>query len=201
MAKVIIFSRTFPKYHDKAGLNTYFVEKFLRSMELKKIIKMDLKDYKEINGRTHQLNYFFGKEQELQEIDLNHVEYALTTGKNQTIRSGKRWNAGDLFSPRVWSDKPYQSKQIILEEDQLVEKVYDIEIYFEKRVPVFEINGVKLKVRYAHDFIAVNDGLTTEELFSWFFSNPKFQKEGKFSGQIICWNAPERIDNIIKLGM
>jgi hypothetical protein len=34
MAKVLTFSRTFPKYHPKAGQPTYFVEKFWESIGL-----------------------------------------------------------------------------------------------------------------------------------------------------------------------
>ncbi len=103
--------------------------------------------------------------------------------KNHTIRQGKNWKTGDLFSPRVWSGIPYHSKQIILAHNLLVEKAWD-----------FEINGGEFKINnkvYGGESesifellesIAFNDGLDRHDLMAWF----KYPKP--FSGQIICWN-------------
>jgi len=92
MAKVITFSRTFPTYHPKAGQPTNFVEQFYNSID----------PYKQTNVWDRN--------------DLSFInEIAMNEGrkKHHTIRAGSRWREGEKFSPRIWSGKPYNSKQIV----------------------------------------------------------------------------------------
>ncbi len=104
------------------------------------------------------------------------------TPKLHTIRSGSRWKAGDKFSPRVWSGKPYNSKQIIIAPDLEVKKVFDFHMDLNG---VYSINGKYLDsgVDYV---LAINDGLTEEDMFHWFM--PNYSKPKEFTGQIICWS-------------
>jgi hypothetical protein len=90
--RVITFSRTFPGYHPQAGKQTFFVEKVLKSIYWNK------NDYKEIDQPDG--------------LDFDLGIYIESDPKHHTIRAGHRWKEGDWFSPRVWSGKPYNSKQI-----------------------------------------------------------------------------------------
>ena len=157
MSKVITFSEKFPSYHPKAGEPTFFVEKFWAS------IKVPLP----VSVHAEQL-----------EARVRNLMLGNFTPKHHTIRMGNRWNVGDKFSPRIWSGKPYNSKQIIISDDQEILKIWNIEssgnnhIYInDKSINVFDV-----------DRLAYNDGLTTSELMAW------FKYPAPFKGQILCWN-------------
>jgi hypothetical protein len=155
MARVITFSRYFPSYHPKAGEPTLFVEKFWNS------IYDDLSDIP------------FELARELKIVDCDEA-------KHHTIREGKRFKAGDYFSPRVWSGKPYASKQIKIAHDIKIRKVWDFELTFDD---LFYINEELYAYSSSHDALetlARNDGLEQVDLLNW-FNKP-------FEGQIICWN-------------
>jgi hypothetical protein len=159
MSRVLTFSRTFPSYHPRKGEPTYFVEKLNKSLPIWKygIIFTDL---------IHN------------DIPFFDIEYYKTCEKKyHTIRAGHRWKVGDNFSPRVWSGKPYQSKQIIIAPDLEVKKVWDFEIK-ENSIMVnsFLYSG-------AENRIAKNDGLDRDDFLNWF----KYPKS--FDGQIICWDS------------
>lgn len=160
MAKVITFSRTFPKGHPRAGEPTYFVESFYKSLYLMKVVPGELENFnydKFLNGFT----------------------------KNHTIRAGHRFKKGDFFSPRVWGTDinpksgksgPYQSKQIIIAPDTEILEVWDITINEWTSVCVDgKFLSVHQDIQLAH-----NDGLSVESFFNWFSKMP-------FEGQIICW--------------
>jgi hypothetical protein len=100
---------------------------------------------------------------------------ALTPPKYHTIRAGNRWKVGETFSARIWSGKPYRSKQV--EFAQLpIKKIWNIE--FDEN-GVIAIDGFYTDKDYE---IAMNDGLAEDDFYSWF-------PMGKpFKGQIICWN-------------
>lgn len=167
MARVITFSRTFPAYHPKKGQPTYFVEKFLRSFFTKEEF-----EYSEVNP---YVDYYFELTEDLQ---LDGVYF---DPKHHTIRAGHRWKAGDYFSPRVWSGKPYNSPMITIAPDTLITKTWDFEVYkIKNRIGCILINGEYPKC-FLTD-LAKNDGLTFDDLEAWF----KYPKP--FSGQIICWN-------------
>ena len=159
MSKVITFSRVFPKYHPKAGQPTYFVEQIYNSL----FSKNNLMDYP--NGLE--------------------IDDTIMGVKKHTIRNGNRWKVGDKFSPRVWSDKPYNSKQIILCEDLEIKKVFDFEIKIVEVDGGFASKGFLNDKRVSPDFlmeIAENDGLLLEDFLAWF----QFPKS--FKGQVICWS-------------
>lgn len=166
MAHVITFSRQFPSYHPRAGQPTYFVEKVWCSLlhHCGQHFEMDIPDL----------------ENEL----ANYWEKVAIIPKHHTIRAGHRFKVGDWFSPRVWSGKPYRSKQIIIAPDIQVKKTWDVDI---DEADVWAIGLPGTQVKYLDDDqqarIAMNDGLTEQDLYWWF-------KEAKkpFDGQIISWN-------------
>lgn len=158
MARVITFSVVFPSYHPKAGNPTCFVNMILHSVDFHGI-------YKVIHGCNWPDGSF--------------------AKKNHTIRKGNRWKAGDKFSPRIWTGKPYNSLQQTFFEDIEIKKVWTIEIwkdgeYTHAGIP--EGDGQYRLVSLAD--LAKNDGLSIQDLIDWFNV-----KEGKpFVGQIICWS-------------
>lgn len=106
-------------------------------------------------------------------------EYYNAIPKWHTIRTGKRWKAGDMFSPRIWSGKPYASKQVTFSEPIKIEKTFDIKLTGKN----WRISD-KMIVTDLMENVARNDGLKYNDFLDWF---PK-----DFDGQIICWN--ERIE-------
>ena len=166
MSKVITFSQRFPSHHVDAGKPTYFVEKFLNSLDI---------DY---NSLTY-LDLLIKLNPELPRgllVSFYEVLYAFIDDKKKhTIRDGNRFISGEKFSPRIWSGKPYNSKQIIIAPDQVV-KTFDIKFYPSELI---FINNNKFT---ALQDLALNDGLTEIQLKKWF----KFPIN--FHGQIICWD-------------
>lgn len=158
MSKVITFSRTFPSYHPKAGLPTYFVEKIWSSIHTDFDWKAPLKT--------------------LDLVDTKKIFFP----KHHTIRGGHRFKVGDYFSPRVWSNKPYNSKQIQFAPDIEVKKVFDFTMDLNG---VYSVNGKYLD-EDKYRILALNDGLTENEMFHWFM--PNYDKPKEFDGQIICWS-------------
>src|SRR5690349_620300 len=157
MAKVITFSRVYPSYHPRAGEPTGFIEKIYAGLA-------DLQpDFKIPNDANEFWDW--------------HEYYNCRVPKFHTIRAGHRFKVGDYFSPRVWSGRPYNSKQIIIAPDIEVQKTWSLS----KDLLGGEIrlNGVELKEPLAK-VVANNDGLTLKDFKGW-FNKP-------FTGQIICWN-------------
>ncbi len=167
MARVITFSREFPGYHPKAGQPTNFIQKFWTSIKVPLPVSIDA---------------------EKLEGEVQKLMFQQWTPKHHTIRLGNRWKIGDKFSPRIWSGKPYQSKQLILSDDISIKYTCDIEIC------PYTISGNKKpagvsaiiisgKLFYDWNILAFNDGLTQDDLCAWF-------KPGlPFKGQIICWDS------------
>ncbi|AOZ99606.1 hypothetical protein [Flavobacterium commune] len=142
MAKVLMFSRQFPKYHPKAGEVTEFVAKFWanRGIEM-------------LNTELLEDDY----------INVSKIGYLLNP-KGHTIRAGNRFKKGDLFSPRVWSGTPYRSKQIIIAPDTEVLETWDIEIDESKCIMIKN----KCLSFQKETKIANNDGLSHEDFEDWF---------------------------------
>lgn len=159
MAKVIIFSREFPAYHPEAGQPTYFVEKCI-------------KGFPEFDNPVMDLFSL---------IPLAIDQFASFKPKLHTIRKGHRFKVGDKFSPRIWSGKPYRSKQIIIAPDIEVKKTWDIEIAI--GIEGININGDWIFVEYKTFLkqLATNDGLSVKDFKAW-FNTPSFE------GQVICWD-------------
>lgn len=158
MSKVLTFSRVFPAYHPKAGQPTFFVEKICNSF---------LQEGYSIN--------------EIDELCMDRIglDESIDELKNHTIRAGNRFKVGDKFSPRIWSGKPYKSKQIVIAEDIEVKKVWDVEVDEDLSIWVCVSDESKAKSNFLHK-VAKNDGLLLPDLLAW-FNKPMV-------GQIICWN-------------
>lgn len=165
--KVLTFSRHFPKGHPKAGQPTWFVEKvwnlFREHYALPDTFKKWVDNYVPLLTGDQYL-----KAMAVREI------------KHHTIRAGSRWKAGDMASLRVWSDKPYRSKQIEFAQVE-VKRVWSIEIseFWFIDNNIMEHQQVKE--------LAKNDGLEYADFVSWFKVHPK-KKGDVFKGQVICWN-------------
>lgn len=168
MAKVITFSRVFPRYHPKAGKPTYFIEKLHKSF-----------DDKSKNIVSASVMGIF-----------NFAVYNECKPKNHTIRSGHRFKAGEYFSPRVWSGKPYDSKQIIIAPDTPVLKTWSFAIMPYNYLMIdgkfhCDIEDQNKITEFAH-----SDGLNPQDLLDWFkYPQPLINH------QIICWNESVNYDD------
>jgi len=150
--KVLTFSRVFPAYHPKKGQPTNFVEKI----------------YNGLYSKNNLMDYPLG-------LDIDDTVKGM---KHHTIRAGNHWKVGDKFSPRVWSGKPYNSKQIIIAPDIEIKKVWEL-IVDEYGI----VEMPKAKATTILQDIAKNDGLSIEDFIAWF---KDFKQAGTY--QIICWN-------------
>ena len=172
---VITFSRVFPSYHPKKGQPTFFVEKIIKGLDQVKYIELP-KNILPIFDEDFYNNF--------------------AIPKHHTIRSGKRWKAGDKFSPRVWGNDinpksgrsgPYHSQQLQFTPDIEIKKVWDFEMDLNG---IYSIDGkyIDYDTEYGVEFeLAKNDGFSNiEDLFNWLM--PNYDKPVEFSGQIICWN-------------
>lgn len=161
MSKVITFSRTFPAYHPKAGQPTYFVEKIYQSIGW--------------------INCDYDRQFD------PRLSLDMVSPKHHTIRAGSRWKVGDKFSPRVWSGKPYNSKQITIAPDIEIKKVWEFKISKYADGYWIDFGSYHVSENFASELsimplLSKNDGLEFQDLLAWFkFPSP-------FSGQIICWN-------------
>ena len=169
MAKIITVSRYFPKYHPKAGQPTWFVEKIWKSVLLSRLMSIP----QSMGYEADYEKYFPCGFNDPNEDVSNH------NPKNHTIREGKRWNDGDMASIRVWSGKPYGSKQIAIAPDVKL-KVLDVEI---DKQGVIKVEGKETNAFR----IAENDGLSLEDLRGWFAPSLPF------SGQILIW-SPSKVN-------
>lgn len=172
MAKVITFNTKFPAYHNSMkGEPTHFVEKLLLSfIDIGEIsISRSVEIAKELN--LELMN------------DVNKVRKLDLHPKVHTIRGGHRFKAGDLFSPRIWTGKPYNSKQFVLAHDVEVKQTWHFEI-LDRDVYLNHKYHCKVFSGKFHD-LALNDGLTSEQLKQW-FKYPKLNINLK-DHQIICW--------------
>ena len=116
----------------------------------------------------------------------NFIDKILQKEKVHTIRAGSRWKSSDMYSLRVWSDKPYRSPQTIMQEDKPVCRVAEISIH--EYFSGVDIDG---RVYFGKDLNAVlqeladNDGLTLDQFKGW------FEKSLPFYGQIIFFHEKE----------
>lgn len=180
MAKVIPFSRKFPAYHIQSGMPTYFVEKMLNALKIKFYEKEYFEWLVQNNPERNQseLTDFY------QSLNKNIVDE-----KFHTVRQGKTHKQGQMFSPRIWIDKPYHSNQIKFAPDQEIKKLIDVEIYLKDNAIKVELGHDNEKNNVVSRFlnsslIAMNDGLIFYDFYEWFL--PYIKKE-KVKMKIIMW--------------
>lgn len=178
MSKVRTLSRKFMSGHPRKGQCTNFVEKVLISLGTEYLSEGYFLLLQELNPNipVSVLKEFHGSLMPMHDP------------KHHTIRGGSHFNVGDKISLRVWSGKPYQSKQIIIAPDIEVKKVWPVEIEFfggsfYVQLPVKKNHWTLLS---AGD-VAKNDGLEVHDFIDWFKVHPK-SKAFNFKGQIICWD-------------
>ena len=164
MSRVITFSRTFPAYHPRKGEATHFVEQIWNGLNN---LGLPVPKNKEL---PHEFMWSI--------LPLSNYGY-----KYHTIRAWHRWKAGDKFSPRVWSGKPYNSKQIIIAPDITVVKTWNFDI--EPLAGDYLLNGFPIPIEKLRT-IAMNDGFTDLDDFECWF---KLKRGEGFIGQIICFNS------------
>lgn len=118
------FSRVFPSYHPRAGEPTYFAEQFLNSLEI---------DYcgVEYRNQLFELNCIGDDKTRLCESFWEDL-VEMDGRKHHTIRAGNSMNVYDKFSPRIWTGKPYHSKQLIIAPDVEIKKIWNIDITLAK---------------------------------------------------------------------
>lgn len=157
MSKVMTFSRVFPSYHPKAGESTHFVEAIMNSL------------YRTLPAPKAAVKLF--------EVPEPGVDIGV---KHHTIRAGHRWKEGDWFSPRVWSGKPYNSKQITFAPDIQVKKTWKFANDEQGNIFINDELYAYTSSDFALETLAANDGLYVGDFLNW-FNKP-------IEGQIICWN-------------
>lgn len=169
MSKVITFSRFFPVGHARAKQPTYFVEQILSAV-------YRLPDGKFDEGRFLRDCSFVIVQECLAHLNQTPTSMVETlqhySQKAHTIRNGDRWKAGDKFTPRFWSGKPYNSKQITICPDITIGQTIDFKIdgTLHNDQPMIAIECPIKFVGPQHqiDRIAQNDGLTTLDFINWF---------------------------------
>lgn len=171
--KVLTFSRHFPKGHPKAGQPTWFVNKVWNGFR-REDYSLPASYYQWVK------NFPFDSEEYLKAVNSILVQGT----KHHTIRAGSRFSPGEKASLRVWSDKPYRSKQIEFAQVE-VKKVWSIEIVISHTWWSFKIDGKFFGGNVST--IAGNDGLELQDFIDWFTIHPK-SIDREFKGQIICWN-------------
>lgn len=169
MSRVITFSTTFPVKHPKAGKPTFFVEKIMAGLA-------------DMPGDWKMIDDF---------VQYDWKEYyGCVEPKFHTIRASKRWKVGDKFSPRIWSGKPYASKQLSFSCDLEIKKVWAFEMQPSNFVDEckFFINGRSIE-KESFIQVAKRDGLAPIDFATWFAGSEMMSSKRKpFEGQIICWN-------------
>jgi len=176
MSRVLTFSTKFPAHHPRKGEPTFFVDKIWEA--IKPSVEVMAEYYSKMNG-VHYIHDPKGK-----------GTYPPTPfePKGHTIRAGNRWKVGEKFSPRVWSGKPYASKQITFAPDIEVKKVWDIEILFNtNQIHIGIPNGEQQWILLSAGDVAKNDGLEVRDFYNW-FDTKKNRKQKVLKCQIICWN-------------
>lgn len=160
--KVITFSTEYPNGIACSDRLTWFPEKIWANFPQEQVEHF----YNSIPADLR--NKFFSLFAYEQQVKCNWI-------KGTTIRAGRRWKTGDKFSPRIWTGKPYNSKQLAIWPELTVLKV---EVFERNPYGNFFLNG-RFLGDYQIDKIAEHDGLGPAPFRSW------FNKE--FSGQRIIF--------------
>lgn len=173
MARVLTFAERFPSYHLKSGQLTAFPSALLASLP-----------------ENHFISEYDDWLVEKQESEFYSPDVCLLKLHTIRLKSEKPrahiWKPGDIFSPRVWTGKPYNSKQSPICPDLEVVKVYD----FTKTGGKYYLNGHHLW-KHELQIVAQNDALSVEDFTKWF-------KAKEFEAQVICWVDPNYENSILK---
>lgn len=182
MSRVITFSQHFPAHHPRKGEPTYFVEKIWKSFNVTvegTTFYIPMLD--NLDALNPLLSYAVISEFKSKIINYWNDQNEFKP-KIHTIRAGSRWKAGDVFSPRIWLDKPYRSKQLIIAPD----------IEFKKVVPftmdlngVYSVDGKYTAGENEDRILAENDGLTDIDMFHWLMKD--YNKPNEFIGQMLIY--------------
>lgn len=149
MAKVITFSRVYPSYHPKANQPTHFVEKLWNAHNVHAFGEEFFMPFEEgVRGLNKDLPY-----STISDFLMSISRREGLKPKIHTIRAGKRWKQGDMASFRVWSGKPYNSRQIIIMPDVEIYDVINIEI---DALATVYINGKRNESPAFIDMLAEN---------------------------------------------
>lgn len=167
MARVITLARQYLQGHPKAGKPTFFVSSVWNSM------------YYDDAPHEVRCNPAFAEDW-IKWLD-DDCEYK----KHHTIRFGRRWKTGDKASLRVWSGKPYASKQIAIAPDVTL-KVINILVDYDRRTIFNELYNIALLAAHSKKLqvIAANDGLSPQDFLDWFQVG---KKKGAHEAQILIW--------------
>jgi hypothetical protein len=111
--------------------------------------------------------------------------YESNTPKIHTGRAGDSWSPGDVFSPRVWSGKPYASKQItfapplfVAQTERFGVVMYGDDVRFWKPYDDMRYKTRDMKRTLSPEnteTLAKNDGLSAEDFKAWFAKNKDFE--------------------------
>lgn len=177
--KVITFSRIFPKGHPKEGQPTHFVEKIWKSL------------WDEYRGSNSPLYPYWQRYDAIFPFKGDVLENIHQhQPKHHTIRAGSRLKTSDMVSLRVWSDKPYRSKQVEFAQVE-VKNVWPFGLHQVGNEILWKLPGVGSgamnSLSKGLEIIATNDGLSVDDFISWFAIYHKKSGE-RFEGQIISWS-------------
>lgn len=175
--KVLTVSRFFPAGHPKAGQPTWFVPKIWNGLR-----NQDYSLPESITKYVPNISQLLSNDDYLEAMTIREI-------KLTTIRAGNRFKPGDMVSLRVWSEKPYRSKQIEFAQVE-VKRTISVTIHVDE----FLSSWVGENTNKPNSWnllplceVAKNDGLQCDDFVNWFKIHPK--KNGdSFIGQIIIWS-------------
>jgi hypothetical protein len=110
--------------------------------------------------------------------------------KTSTIRGKARCKPGDILSHRIWSGKPYRSKQIELCQT-ICKAVQRVRITWEEQGVTFYINDRKIDHPGEIELLAKQEGFeSVQALKDYFKKSAKLDKSRHpkpFEGEMIEW--------------
>lgn len=166
--RVTTFSTVFPKMHSRAGEPTYFEEKIWSGL-----LRMD--------------SFFYAQflpwhdDEDPTKFNALYMKLKTFEPKYHTIRQGNRWKVGDDMDMRVWTGKPYRSKQRMIVPDCVVPIVKVWNIAKVGEMFIFDHHIINTSILPT---IAQNDGLSVQNFYHWFERCGKYKR---WEGQIISW--------------
>lgn len=167
--KVITFSLNFPNTHPRKGEPTFFVEKIWKGIwDGETSMNNPLAGYWEQYDQAFPLKY----------TDQENIHQHKP--KVHTIRAGNRWKVDEWFSPRIWTGKPYASKQLQFGPPIQIKKIFKIKV---------DDSGLWVDDylwQSPYDRIAINDGLNNRDFIDWIIK--PYSDKKSLIGQAICWD-------------